>query len=364
MMTNTDKASFRQFYPLNRLNTGIFGTINKDLSKPLEPSLRYKRFAACKDSFDRNTIRLHRLLDSIAKHFNVSYNSKDRKQPYQHQIVKNHINLENDLLLFFTILKMLLDDMAFFVPFYFQQPLRYSRSIPDLRDAERPPSFNGLKGFLLRHEDIDKDFASILRRNEEWTNEICSIRNFLIHRFHDLSVNNDWWTHACFAFISEFHRMQNFIPDIFTYVAKSYYSFVKFTTDFEEHFTGICQDQFSDFEYFDAGHAYANRPGKTHLFFAGLGRLLENKILIRIHPEQRCRSPKILEYFMREEKIVCNTCGTFKTRIQPTVEHYVIISSFCGCAKSLPIPLRVEKKFYPPFLDQNQQHILDQLIPH
>lgn len=366
MNTNTHIRNFRQFYPLARLNGGVskLDIFSNNPDIPLRLSKRRKRFEACMGSFNRNTIRLHRLLDSIAKHFNISYQSKDRKKPYEHQIIKKHIHLENDLLLFFTILKILLDDMAFFVPFYFRQPLTYSKNISDLRDAEYPPSFNGLKRFLFQNEDIDKEFIVILKTNEEWTNEICNIRNFLIHRFHDLSLHNDWWTNAYFAFFNEFNDLKIFIPNVLTYVAKIYYKFVRFTKDFEEHFKKICQEQFPEYEYFESGYSYSSGLGKTHLFWAGLGRLLKNKILIRTHQARRSKIPKILDYFMSEENVVCNTCKTCKVQIKPTIEHYVIISSFCDCGKCLPIPLRVEKQLYPHFMDQNQKHIIDRLIPY
>ena len=132
--------------------------------------------------------------------------------------------------------------------------------------------------------------------------------------------------------------------------------------DFERHFKNRCHEQFPIFKYSMSGQAYANGLDKTHLFFAGLGRLLKNNILIRIHPGRRNQVPKILEYYMREEKVVCDTCDTYKIQIQPTIEHHVIISSHCDCAKSLPISLKVEKNFYPHFMDQNQRHIIDRLI--
>lgn len=366
MTINTHLRNFRQFFPLHRLNSGVskLDIFNRDKSKPLELGFRLKRFAACMESFHRNTIRLHRLLDSIAKRFNIPYNSKDRKSPYQFQLVLNDFGLGNDLLLFFTIIKILLDDIAFFVPFYFKESLKYGRKNKDLRDIDRVLDFQTLKHYLYDHKNIDNGFVEILKANEEWINDICDKRKFLIHGFHDLSVHNDWWTHAYFAFFYEFNDAKVFIPNVLTYVSKMYYHFVKFTTDFEEHFKNMCQEQFSEFEYFEAGHAYSSGLGKTHLFFAGLGRLLENKILIRIHQARRNQIPKILEYFMREENVVCNTCNMFKTQIQPTIEHYVIISSYCECGKSLQIPLKVEKKFYPHFMDQNQKHIIDQLISY
>lgn len=366
MNINTNIGSFRHFYPLARLNGGvskldIFGN-NPDF--PLRLSKRRKRFAACMESFHKNTIRLHRLLDSIAKHFNISYDSKDRKSPYKFQLVENDFGLGNDLLLFFTIIKILLDDIAFFVPFYFKESLKYGRKCKDLRDIDRAMDFQTLKHYLYDHENIDNEFVEILKANEEWINDICDKRKFLIHEFHDLSLHNDWWTNAYFAFFYEFNNLKIFIPNVLTYVAKIYYNFVTFTKDFEEHFKKICQEQFSEYEYFEFGHAYSSGLGKTHLFWAGLGRLLKNKILIRIHQAQRSKIPKILDYFMSEENVVCNTCRTCKVQIHPTIEHYVIISSYCDCWKCLPIPLRVEKQLYPHFMDRNQKHIIDQLIPY
>jgi len=366
MTINTYLRNFRQFYPLHRLNGGIskLDIFNKDSSKPFELSFRKKRFETCKSSFDRNFIRLHRLLDSIARYFSISYKSKDRKSPYKFQLVKNDFGLENDLLLFFTILKILLDDISFFVPFYFKEPFKYGRKNEDLRDIDRPLDFQSLKHYLYDHKNIDNEFVEILKANEEWINDICNKRKFLIHRFHDLSVHSDWWTHAYFAFFYAFNNVKVFIPNVLTYVSKMYYNFVRFTKNLEEHFKNICQKQFSEFEYFEEGYASSSGLGKTHLFFAGLGRLLENKILIRIHPARRSQISKILEYFMRDEKVICNKCNIIKSQIKPTTEHYVIISSHCDCGESLPIPLRVEMKLFPHFMDQNQKHIIDQLVPY
>ena len=167
-----------------------------------------------------------------------------------------------------------------------------------------------------------------------------------------------------FCLFYEFNDLKIFIPNVLTYVAKIYYEFVRFTNNFEEHFKKICYEQFPKYEYFESLRASSSGLDITHLFWAGLGRLLKNKILIRIHQAQRSKIPKILSYFMSEENVVCNTCRTCKLRIHPTVEHFVIISSYCNCGKFLRIPLRVEKKLYPHFMDQNQKHIIDQLIPY
>jgi hypothetical protein len=357
--------SFRQFYPLNRLNSGVskLDIFNRDYSKPLQFSSRQRRFYSCKSSFDRNFIRLHRLLDSIANHLDISYNSKDRKQPYQYRLAKKRIELCSDLFLFFVVMKVLLDDMAFFVPFYFSEPIK-TRSCPDLRDNIRPLSFGPLKEFFLKNEDLDKGFVNILRANNEWTKEISETRNFLVHGFHELSLHNDFWTHSHCALFYEFNTLKNYIPNILTYVAKTYFNFVRFTQECEEHFKKMCEIRFSNFEYFDQGYAYSGGLGKTHLYFAGLGRLLHNRILIRIHPRVRPSIPKILEYFMREENIVCSICTRFEIKIKPSIENHVIISSNCGCGNPLPIPLKVERKFFPHFMDQNQKHIIDSLVPY
>jgi len=367
MSINLYPINFRQFYPLIRLNKSLdkLDIFNGAPSKPLEMSYRLRRYVACTESLRRNTIRFRHLLNSISKHFNISYESKRRKEPRKFQYIKNEFSLMNDLLLFVTVLKIFLDGMAFLVPFYYREALRYNKNIPDLRDAERPPSFNGLKHFFFNNEDIDVDFVSILRANEEWTNEVCNMRNFLIHRFHDLSVNNDWWTQSYYGLLYEFNDIKEFIPDTLLYVAKIYYKFVKFTKDFEEHFKNRCRDQFPEFEYFDSGHASGNCLDKRHLFFAGLGRLLENKILIRIQAKKlRSRIPKILEYFMREENIVCTSCDKFIVHINSTIEHYVVISANCDCGKLLPIPLSIEKKFYPHFMNPNKGEIGDRLVPN
>lgn len=279
--------------------------------------------------------------------------------------MKNTFALENDLLLFFTVLKIFLDDIAFLLPFYFKEPIRVGAKKPDMRDMERPKDFRSLKKFFYDNEDIDNEFVDILKANEEWTDELCDIRKFLMHRFHDLSINNDWWTQSYYGLLYEFNDIKRFIPDILAYVAKIYYRFVRFTKGIEKHFKNRCQEQFPDFEYFGSGRPFANSLDKTHLFFAGLGKLLENKIIIRVQGEKfRRQIPKILEHFMREEKVVCNSCDKFKFQIKPTVEHYVVISSHCNCGGPLPIPLSVERKFYPHFMDQNTGKIAERLIPY
>ncbi|MBC8472914.1 MAG: hypothetical protein H8D56_25920 [Planctomycetes bacterium] len=303
-------------------------------------------------------------MDSIARHFHISFNSKDRKSPYKFQLVKNDFGLGNDLLLFFTIIKILLDDISFFIPFYYKQSFKYGRKNEDLRDLDRPLDFQSLKHYFYDYKNIDNEFVEILKANEEWINDICDKRKFLIHRFHDLSIHNDWWIHAYFAFFYTFNDVKCFIPNVLTYVSRMYYNFVKFTTNIEEHFKSICQKQFSEFEYFEEGYASSRGLDKTHLFFAGLGRLLENKILIRIHPVRRNKITKTLEYFMREEKVICNKCNISNCKIQPTIEDFVIISSHCDCGKSLPIPLRVEEKFYPHFMDQSQKQVIGQLVSY
>ena len=363
---NAHARNFRQFSPLARLNNSVsqLGIFQKDKTKPLELGFRLKRFVACAESFHRNTIRLHRLLDSIARHFSISYHSRDRKSDYQYALVKSVLDLGNDVLLFFTILKILLDDIAFFVPFYFREPIRIGPKNEDLRDRERPLDFQALKHYIYKHEDIDETFVQLLRENEEWINDLCDKRKFLIHRFHDLSVSNDWWTHAHYALLYDFNSVRAFIPNILTYVSRIYWHFVEFTKDFEEHFTKACQEQFTEFEYSRAGQAYATGLDRTHLIFAGLGRMLENRILIRIHPARRSLVPSTLEYFMREEEIACDSCGAIRVHIRPTIEDYVVISSTCDCGKSLPIPMLVEERLFPHFMDQNQKHIIDQLIPY
>jgi len=257
-----------------------------------------------------------------------------------------------------------IDDMAFYVPFYFQDAIKYDKGTPDLRDKKHYPAFRAVRDFFYKEHVLDEGFVGILKSNEEWINEISETRNFLIHNFHDLSLNSDCWTDSYYVFFYEFHNIKSFIPNALTYVAKMYFNFVKFTKDYEEHFKRRCQGQFPEFEYFEGGHATSSGLGKTHLFYAGLGKLLEDKILIRIHSGRRKNIPKVLEYFMREEGIVCESCDLHNFKIQPTVEHYVKISAFCGCGNPLPIPSSIEKKFFPYFMDQNRKHVIDRLIPY
>ena len=365
MAVNTHVRSFNQFNPLYKLNSGvgILDAYTGDKSS-LDLGVRLARFVACMQSFRKNVIRLQRLLDSISSRYGLSYKSKDRKRPYQFNFLRQFFGLENDLLLFFIIVKILLDDMALFVPFYYKESLGYGPKNRDLRDIKRPLDFQSLKKHFYDHQKIDANFVELLKGNDEWIDEICDRRKFLVHRFHDLSAGNDFWTHSYYVLFYEFTAIKGFIPNVLIYVAKIYYSFVRFTIDFEEHFKNLCQNQFPRFEYFYAGCTVANAPNKTHLFFAGLGRLLRNDILIRIHPKQRERLAKLVEYFMREENVICRVCNKYKIHIRATTEHYVVVSSCCDCGTPLPISLGVERRIYPHFMDQSKKHIVDVLIPH
>ena len=329
---------------------------------PFEPSLRYKRFASCMESFCRNYIRLQRLLDSIAAHLNITYKGRNEKQVGQYQVVKESINLENDLMMFFVVVKILLDDVAFFTPFYYKTPIIKNKK--DVRDSKWAWSFGDMTTYFLENKTYDNDFSIMLCKEESWTNEVCRIRRFLMHNFHDLSLHQDYWSNACCVFLWTFNTKKDFIPNVTTYIAKIYYKLVRFLKQYDIFFKEKCEVQFKSFEYFYAGVTVAGGINRTHLFWGGLGRLIENAILIRIHPKRRNQVIPLLEKLLKEENVACVECNGYNVKIQPTVEHFVRISATCKCGSVLNIPIIVEKKFYPYFMDQNNQHSLYGLIPY
>ena len=358
---------FKQFAPLNKLNMGLLSSEVFESEKnrfPLERSPRYKKFVACTESFRRYLLSLNYILDRVASHFSVTYNKKDRQNIDKNRVVRNTVLLSVDLDAFFITMKILLDHIAFFTPFYYKEPLKKDKK--DARDLKFPWSFRSMKKhFLNNHEDFDPEFNELLLRHLPWMDDICDTRDFLVHRFHDFSIGQDYWTQTCFAFLYElFNEKKDFIPDILSYIAKIYFEFTKFLKDYEVLFKNKCEMQFSSFRYFYEGNTYANRLDRTHLFFAALGRVLKNKILIRIHPNRRNIISNKLEEIMKSEKCICIKCKSYKFQIKSTVEEYILISAQCACGNPLSIPFIVEKKFFPYFMDQNQRNVFWGLIPY
>jgi len=266
--------------------------------------------------------------------------------------------------MFFVMMKILLDDIAFFTPFYYKEPIVTSKD-EDVRGSKYPWSFRDMQSYFLKKKpDFDKEFANILFKNQPWTDEICDIRKFLVHRFHDLVIDHDFWTRSYFAFLYEFNTRKDFIPDVLPYVAKVYFKFVRFVKNYEDSFRKRCEREFQSYEYFAAGSSYAGTLDKTHLFFASLGRILNNRILIRVHPNRRDAVADRLEEIMGEEKITCSDCHSYKVRMRPTVEEFVLISVECGCGKTLALPFIAEKKFFPYFMDRNRRENFWGLIPY
>lgn len=360
-------SSFKQFAPLNRLNAGLVRSkvFKSEKEGPfLSSTPRYQRFLACMESFGRNLLGLEYILDRISSHFHITYSREDRRRAGEYRPVKNIVLLRVDLIMFFMTTKILLDNVAFFTPFYYREPIMNGKG-KDVRDLERPWDFRSMKSHFTRNNRVlDQRFCDLLRNHSPWTDEICDIRKFLVHRFHDLLIDHDFWTRTYFAFLYEFNRRKDFIPDVLSYVAKVYFKFVRFLRDYEALFKYNCENQFASFEYFFQGGSYAKGLDEKHLFFVSLGRILNNKILIRIHPNRRDIITSKLEEIMREEKCTCNICGSYNFQIRPTVEQYILISVQCGCGKRLPIPFLVEKKFFPYFMVKNRRENLWGLIPY
>ena len=357
--------SFRHYNPLYRLNTGLLrsDTFPQKGFFDSNPNPRYLRFCACMKSFDRNYIRLHRLLDSIARCLNITYTKDDRTNISKYLSATDSMFIGNEIVMFFFIIKILLDDVAFFTPFYYSEPFAYGK-VKDIRDSERPWSFYGMYRYFVTHGTTDREFTDMLQGNTIWTDEVCNTRNFLTHNFHDLYIHHDSWTAAYYAFLYEFNKKRNFIPNVLSYIAKTYYKLVSFLKSYEAFFKKRCEIHFPSFKYFHEGHTTSGRLDKTYLFFGGLGRMIDNRILIRIHPNIRGKIPCLLEKFLQEENISCAKCKKYNIEINPTVGNYILISAKCNCDNRLPVPTIVEKKFYPHFMDQNRRDELWGLIPY
>ena len=81
--------------------------------------------------------------------------------------------------------------------------------------------------------------------------------------------------------------MREFIPDVLSYVAINFFKLIRFLNSVEAHFKNKCEKEILAYKYFHEGGSYANKIDKAHYFFASLGRMLDGKILIRIHPNVR-----------------------------------------------------------------------------
>lgn len=356
--------SFKQFNPFYKLNSGLFDTEifgEKRIFLRNEES-RYTKFAACIQSFERNLIRLHHILNRIAEHLNITYGINDRKKAGRYK-VQNTIALGLDVNMFIITVKVLLDNIAFFTPFYYKEPTIWGKK--DARDRKYPWSFSQMKThFIGNILSRDEDFLKILEKNSDWSDSVCGLRNSVLHKFHDLVINYDYWTDTYYAFLYNFNTKIDFIPDVLSYVARIYYKFVKFSKEYEHFFKTRCEKQFSSYEYFHKGYAVARALNKGHLFFGGLGRLIENKVLIKIHPNRRDKISTLLSKFLQEENIACGICHSYDFNVKPTVNEFVLISIKCSCGKPLSIPIIIEKKFFPHFMDPNDRPTFWGLIPY
>jgi len=155
-------GSFKQYNPLYKLNMGLIRSEVFPQKKAFrcEPSFRYKKFCACMHTFERNYfMRLRCLLRRLAENFNITYMKKDRIEILKYQVVKDSMFSGNDLVMFFIVVKILLDDMAFFVPFYCKEPILYGKKKVDIRDSEHPWSFKGMENHFLKSKSLDQEFS-------------------------------------------------------------------------------------------------------------------------------------------------------------------------------------------------------------
>ncbi len=207
--------NFKQFHPLYKLNSGLMNSdVFKALKeKPFDTHPRHQRFAACMESFRNNLLILEYLLGRIAEHHHITYSTSERQYFDGYKFVQNTIVLGIDLKMFYVTIKILLDNIAFFIPFYYDAPILWRKE--DVRDAKKPWDFRSMKvHFIKKYPSFDSEFARFLSESTIWTDDICDIRNFLVHRFHDISINQDFWTATSYGFLYEFTRKKDFIPDI------------------------------------------------------------------------------------------------------------------------------------------------------
>ncbi len=347
--------NFKHFTPLIRLNAGIIGSeiFNKEDMFPNQ-SLKYRNFDSCQESFRKNYDLLYKTLYSISENLDIEYDSKKRVKEYKLVHINRSFELSSNLLMFYVILKILLDDIAFMIPFYFKEIISYNRC-EDMRNSVRPWSYKSMENHFTT-KNIDTDFCLLLQENSSWTKEVCDIRNFLLHGFHGISVHYDMWTFSSFTLFYESYMLKEFIPNIATYVARIYFKFVKFIKNLESYFKQRSEREIQSFEYFYEGYITANGINKIHLFYCGLGKLLENKILIKMHPNRRKKIKQIMLPILDRENIECKNCNSkeYKINTKETSENYVLISVTCKCNKPIVIPLIVEKKFYPYFMERSK----------
>ncbi len=347
-------ANFKYFSPLQRLNAGLFRAkvFEGETKINLFGGRRYHRFNACQDSFRDHLLGLNYSLRRIGEHYQLTYKKEDRLGAAKN--IQNTVLLEFDLETFFLKMKAVLDCVAFFVPFYYREPLFYGKK--DARDLDDPWSFRSMRKNFIAGKTGDESFKKILVDNYDWIEGILNTRDILYHRFHRLSVSHDYWTNSCYAYLYEFNNVRNFIPDILQYVSITYFKLVTFLKAMEAHFKDKCEREISGYEYFHKGSSFANKIDKAHYFFTSLGRFIEGKILIRIHPGMRSEIEIRLNQVLADLNIKCPNCNKIIFKVKPTVENFVLITAHCNCGNTISLGGSVSKRFFPHFFDRNQHY--------
>lgn len=349
-------ANFKYFSPLQKLNEGLFQArvFEGDTKIDLLGGRRYYRFVACQESFRDNLLDLNYSLRRIGEHYQLTYKKDDRLSAAKYKIIPNTILLSVDLETFFLKIKALLDCIAFFVPFYFSVPLLHQKQ--DVKDLRNPWAFRTMKKHFIDGKTIDRPFKIILSDNNDWIEDILWKRDVLYHKFHRLSVSQDYWTNSCYAYLYEFNKIRDFIPDILSYVSVAYFNLVKFLEALEAHFKNKCEKEIADYKYFHEGSSFGNKMDKVHYFFVSFGRLLEGKILMRIHPGMRKEIEARLIPILINLNFRCSKCKKYVVKVKPTVENFVLISTRCACGNIIPLGGSVSKRFFPFFFNRNQQY--------
>ena len=349
-------ASFKYFSPLQRLNAGFFKTkiFTGETKINLFGGRRYHRFAACSDSFRDNLLAVNYALRRIGEHYRLTYKKEDRLGATEYKVIKNTILLSIDLESFFLGLKKVLDCVSFFVPFYYKEPLKHDKQ--DARDLKNPWAFRTMKKHFITGKTKDTPFKEILTSNSDWIEDILWKRDILSHKFHRLSISQDYRTNSCYAYLYEFNKKRDFIPDVFLYVSITYFKLVRFLAAMEAHFKDKCQKEIVEYKYFHKGSSFANKMDKVHYFFASFGRFVDGKILIRVHPNRRNEIIPRLKLVLDDLNIRCSKCKKTIVKINPKVEHFVLISAHCNCRNTIPLGMSVSKRFFPHFFDRNQQY--------
>ncbi|GEM_PF-3575681 len=357
--------NFKYFSPIQRLNAGLIKceSIIEDQKINLFGGKRYHRFVACGEAFRDNLLGLNWILCRIGEHFKLTYTKSDRIGSSTYRSIENTVLLSLDLEAFVLKMKEILDSFAFFVPFYYKNSPKHWEKImlKDARDLNSPWAFRSMREHFINGKTKDETFRSILKQNYDWTEDILWKRDILYHKFHRSLICCDYNTHGCYAFIYEFNKKRDFIPNVLLYVSNIYFKLARFLKHAEAHFKETCEKEFSNYQYFHDGSSYSNRMDKTHYFFLALGRMVEGKILIRIHPNLRGDIDKLLNEILSTLKFKCKKCKKYKFVSKPTTEHFVLISSFCHCGNRILLNDDVSKRFVPHFLDRNSD--LWDLVP-